>query len=83
MQHVLPDTTIYSDGWAAYSEINNILTENGFQAYNHGVVIHENNFVDPITGIHTNNAEGLWSNAKSIFKEIRGTSLALQDSYLD
>ena len=53
----LPGTIIVSDGWPAYSGIEEVL---GFK---HEVVVHENYFVDPETGIHTNNVECFGSGA--------------------
>jgi hypothetical protein len=72
----LPGTIIVSDGWAGYSG----LEEAGFQ---HEVVVHEQHFVDPETGIHTNNVENFWQRCKRRLKWIYGTSRELLPSHVD
>ena len=54
---IRPGTTIMSDMWTAYG---------GIQAmgYAHLTVNHTYEFVDPITGAHTQNVENSWKNAK-------------------
>ena len=69
-------TTIHSDGWPAYSG----LSEMGF---NHCVVVHEHHFVDPATGVHTNNVENYWQRCKRKLKHMYGTNYSLLPSYLD
>ena len=54
---VLPGTTIYSDEWASY----NILNHTGFI---HQTVNHSENFVDPLSGVHTQKIEGSWGGVK-------------------
>jgi hypothetical protein len=71
-----PGTRIISDGWAAYNRLNEI----GFE---HHVVIHEQHFVDPETGLHTNNVEAYWQRCKRQFKRMYGTSRALLPSHVD
>ena len=51
--HVAHGTTIYSDGWAAYRQLS-------ARGYQHDVVLHEENFVDPITGLHINGMAAYW-----------------------
>ena len=76
---ILPGTKIMSDGWRAYNNIDQI----GGGIYTHDVVIHQDNFVDPLDrSIHTQNIESMWSRAKRIFRHMYGTSRALFDSYL-
>ena len=74
--HVHPGTIIYSDGWAAY----NTLAQLG---YGHEVVIHDQNFVDPVTGVHTNGVEAYWSRAKQKIKAVYGSRLHMIPAYLD
>ena len=55
--HVLLGTMIYCDGWGAYNNLGQL-------GYGHEVVIHDQHFVDPVTGAHTNGVEAYWSRAK-------------------
>ncbi len=54
---VLPGSIVYTDEWGAY----NSLTARG---YTHDSVNHSIQFVDPLTGVHTNTQEGLWHHVK-------------------
>ena len=38
----------------------------------HRVVVHADNFVDPVTGVHTQEAESAWANLKAPIKQRRG-----------
>ena len=62
--HVLPDTTIYSDCWASYNQIVNL-----DRRYNHRTVNHSLTFVAP-DGTHTNNIESTWKAVKRQFKDM-------------
>ena len=57
---------IYSDCWAAYRQIQGRL---GFE---HGTVNHRFNFVDPVTGVHTQNVESYWNRLKRKIKAMNG-----------
>ena len=74
-QSVLPGATIMSDMWAAYGSI-------AAMGLTHLQVNHTYNFVDPVTGAHTQNIENSWKNAKSRNKRQHGTHRAMVDSYL-
>ena len=63
-----PGTIIHSDGWAAYAGIKNEL---GFE---HKIVNHKQNFVDPISGTHTQNIESFWNKMKRVIKSMNGIS---------
>ena len=56
-QYVEPGTTIITDCWRAYSGLQS-------RGYVHLTVNHSRNFVDPVTGAHTNGIEGSWTHAK-------------------
>lgn len=58
---ILPGTKIISDGWKAYRSIPEIP---GFN-YEFAWVNHTKNFVDPVTGAHTQGIESSWRAAKS------------------
>ena len=75
-EFVLPGTTVHSDGWGACNNLGN----NG---YEHRRFIHEENFVDPETGVHTQGLEAYWSRAKHKIKAVYGSRLNLVLSYID
>lgn len=54
-----PGSIIHSDCWKAYDSLNKT-------KYTHYTVNHSKNFVDPDTGVHTQNIERLW-------RDIRGS----------
>jgi len=57
IKYVKKGTTIYTDCWKGYNELNKI-------GYKHKTVNHKKYFKDPITGIHTNTIEGTWNGLK-------------------
>ena len=59
--NILPGTEIWSDQWVAY---------NGPAAggYIHKIVSHSRNYVDPVSGCHTNDIESRWNACKAFFK---------------
>ena len=59
---VLPGTSIMSDEWAAYRSLSQ-------QEYHHTTINHTENFVDPVTGCHTQTIESFWANSKVHFKK--------------
>ena len=51
--HTLPGTTIHSDEWAAYRRVQQL-----GNVHTHAAVNHLLHFVDPSTGVHTQNLLG-------------------------
>lgn len=68
---------IHSDEWAAYR----CLPAEGFV---HETVNHQRNYVDPMTGAHTQAIERSWLDAKiKILRKMRGVPVATFQSHLD
>ena len=63
---IVQGCTIHSDAAAIYHILGNL-------NYNHYTVVHERNYVDPITGVHSNWIENFWANMKMKFKSIHGS----------
>ena len=77
-QHIRPGTRIYSDEWRAYRAIQ---ARPGRQ-YGHTTVNHSRHFVDPATGAHTQNVEGMWSTCKRMMRSLNVMHSRLLDTYL-
>ena len=75
-RHVMPGCVINTDGARVYNHLNQM-------NYTHHVVIHRENFVDPITRKHTNWIEGFWGNLKMKLKGIRGSQQQMLDGHID
>lgn len=73
---VAPGSIIHSDSWRAYANVARL----GFQ---HGMVNHHIQFVNPVTGVHTNNVERYWGSVKKKIKRVCGSNEPLLPSYLD
>jgi transposase-like protein len=63
-KYVHPDSTVISDCWSAYKQLNKKLK------MNHMTVDHSQTFKDPITGAHTNHIEGTWHAIKQKIPKI-------------
>uniref|UniRef100_A0A183G2Q9 DDE_Tnp_IS1595 domain-containing protein n=1 Tax=Heligmosomoides polygyrus TaxID=6339 RepID=A0A183G2Q9_HELPZ len=70
-KQVLPGTVIYIDSWKSYSNLKNL-------GFTHYTVNHNENFVAPSTGVHTQLIENTWShlNRATIMKN--GTPMGRQ-----
>lgn len=60
-RRVAPRTTIHSDQWRSYSNLS-------AYGYSHQTVNHSQNFVDPVTGTHTQSIESEWSQLKQFLR---------------
>ena len=76
--HTAPGTIVHSDEWAAYRSVQNLPNVS-----NHGTVNHSVTFVDPTTGVHTQNVESYWCRVKTKLKRMRGCHAHQLPSYLD
>ncbi|XP_068711880.1 uncharacterized protein [Montipora foliosa] len=73
---LLPGSQVHTDDWPAYRNLHlhvpNVTV--------HRTVVHQNNFVDPLTGIHTQESEAAWARLKYYIKREKGIKLEdLQD----
>ena len=75
-----PNSVVYTDDWGAYRNLEQHLPNH---VSSHRVVVHTNNFVDPITGVHTQEAESAWAQLKGPVKKRRGISGDDLQSYLN
>ncbi|KAG6576484.1 uncharacterized protein IUM83_08940 [Phytophthora cinnamomi] len=88
---IKPRTRIHSDMFASYVAERgarvHTLANNHMLAgmhYEHSWVNHSLNFVDPVTGTHTNTIDGLWEmHIKRHIKAMRGMKKDYLDGYLD
>ena len=76
-QHILPGTTVLSDEWRSYSRIPTLGMADE-------TVDHSLNFVDPLTGAHTQEIESTWAATKKMMRKkgVMGTSVELFPTYL-
>ena len=76
-------STIYSDGWSAYCDLNSI-------GYKHFTLLHKCSFkkvyinqaTDNSVVCHTNDIEGAWNYAREHFKRMSGTQLVQFEGHL-
>ena len=61
--HVQPGTIIHSDQWAAYNGVQQLVN-----VHQHQIINHSLHFVDPTTGVHTQNVESYWDRVKTKLK---------------
>ncbi|GFO02864.1 hypothetical protein PoB_002936900 [Plakobranchus ocellatus] len=80
MQHIEPGNIIQTDGLASYNRIVNLPANPPFQ---HLVVIHDQNFVDPVTGACTNHVQCFWKNCKRRFEHMARVQNSTLEGHLD
>ena len=73
-----PGTEVHTDDWAAYHRLVGLPNVN-----THQVVVHALNFVDPRTGVHTQEVESAWSQLKLGRNRRKGLRREDLQSYLD
>ena len=75
---ILPGTEVHTDDWAACRRVNTLPNVAA-----HRVVVHARHFVDPRTGVHTQEAESSWSSLKLGQKRRKGLRKEDLQVYLD
>ena len=76
--HTAPGTIIHSDEWRSYRRVASLPSVAA-----HATVNHSLNFVDPATGVHTQNVESYWGRVKRKIKHMKGCHATEMSSYLD
>lgn len=71
-RYVRTGSIIFTDLWRGYSRIHEEL------GLLHFTVNHTENFVDPITGTHTNTIEGTWCGLKVVISPRNRTKLGIE-----
>ena len=66
-QHIQAGSTVHSDEWAAYNHIQTLPN-----VTSHATVNHSLHFVDPNSGVHTQNVESYWNRVKIKLKKMKG-----------
>ena len=77
-RHVRPGSIVWSDEWRAYSRVQQLAPVTQHQTINHSI-----QFVDPVTGVHTQNVDSYWNRVKTKFKRMKGVQESMLPSYLD
>lgn len=77
-EHIEPGSIIHSDMWRAYGGIPNL--PHGY--HQHFTVNHQQNFINPNTGAHTQSVESMWQKVKARAKRQFGDSRSLFETYL-
>ena len=76
---LLPGSEVHTNDWAAYRNLHvhvpNVTV--------HRTVVHRDNFVDPVTGIHTQEAESAWARLKYHIKKEKGIRHGDIQDFLD
>ena len=77
-RHLRSGTTVHSDQWAAYNWVQQLPSVTVHNTVNHSL-----HFVDPGTGVHTQNVVSYWNRVKGKFKRMKGVHEDMISSYLD
>lgn len=75
-QVVRPRTHIQTDEWAGYRPLSQM------NIFSHSTITHKYNFVDPITGVHTQQVESFNNKIKTDIKTQRGVRKNLRENFL-
>ena len=77
-QHTAPGTVIHSDQWRSYNGVSQLPNVSSHSTVNHSV-----EFVDSVTGVHTQNIESYWNRVKMKLKRMKGCRAEEIPGYLD
>ena len=75
-QKVAPGSQIKTDSWRPYNKLDHL---GRVSPYGHESVNHSENYVDPVTGAHTQNIERLWRD----FKQKKKMQYGIRETEID
>lgn len=75
-----PGSILYTDDYTVYTNVQHLLPNH---VSDHRIVNHSLNFVDQVTGVHTQNIESMWAKLKLPVKMRMGISRYDLQFYLD
>ena len=76
---LLPGTEVHSDDWGACRDLERLVAN----VASHKVVVHAGKFVEPVTGVHTQEIESRWNELKLGIKSRKGVRRCDLQAYLD
>ena len=76
---LLPGAEVHTDDWGAYRNLHHHVPNITV----HRTVTHQNSFVDPVTGVHTQEAESAWARLKYHIKREKGIRKPDIQAFLD
>lgn len=80
LQRVIqPGSEVHTDDWGAYRNLHMHVPN----VFVHRTVVHQNSFVDPLTGVHTQEAESAWARLKYHIKMEKGIRQGDVQDFLD
>ncbi|KAL9977134.1 hypothetical protein ACROYT_G014507 [Oculina patagonica] len=74
-----PGSEVHSDDWGAYRNLPRFVPN----VTVHRTVVHKDNFVDPLSGVHTQEVESAWSQLKYHVKHEKGIRRADIQNFLN
>ena len=77
-RHLRSGTIVHIDQWTACNHVQQLPS-----VTSHSTVNHSLQFIDPGTGIHTQNVKSYWNCVKGKFKRMKGVHEEMMSSYLD
>nr|CAI5850814.1 unnamed protein product [Callosobruchus analis] len=73
---VRPGSEIWTNCWSGYTGLSAL-------GYVHRTVNHSNNFVDPLSGVCTNQVEGYWYRLKQFLRRLGALQSSFLPEYID
>ena len=76
---LLPGSEVHTDDWRAHRDLERHVPN----VHLHQAVLHVDNFVDPVTGINTEEVESAWNRLKYVIRREKGIRAGDLQGFLD